>query len=221
MQIIVLLVYLVFPSLVLAQTDATAAATLSSVDIQRFIIAKDYFSTILASQTTIFSLIIATLLALNFLYQTHINKEEIKKEVEKQMQVIKTSLNEELLQNQNISIKEIKERLDHVDSEINILKGEVFRAMATFWDSQKLFSAAFIWWVRASYYGSLIGDETMTRNHLGSARRSVERISYWDLDPKYMSEVEDLLSKFGALYKIEVDTLYDAIKIAFTKKISK
>lgn len=201
--------------------NSTGSASLQE-EIQKFSIAKDYFSDILSSQLQIFSLILVALLAINWLYQRKVTKDEIKEEVGKQINAIKKELNDELDLKQKALVDVITGRLNQGDIDINLLRGEVYRSMAQFWDSQSSFSTAFIWWTRAAFYFSLIKDENMARMCLGAAKRSVERVgSGYELGADIMGESQRLISLIdNNVYRVEKDLLYEALKIALNKGLS-
>jgi len=198
--------------------NSTQSASLQE-EVLKFSIAQDYFSDILNSQITIFSVIVAIFLAINWIYQRRVAKEEIKKEVKEQIRSIKKELNDDLAEKQKALIGVITERLNQGDVEINLLRGEVYRSMAQFWDSQSSFSTAFIWWTRAAFYFSLVKDENMARISLGAAKRSVERVgSGYELGANIMGEAQRLISLIdNNIYRVEKELLYEALKVALSK----
>jgi hypothetical protein len=103
------------------------------------------------------------------------------------------------------------------------LRGEVYRTLGQFWDSEKKYSTAFIWWIRAAYDLSLAGEEALTRIALSSAKESVEKVeSSYALDYDIIGEYQHLFSEISdKTYKIEKDMLDKAIKNALDKKILK
>ena len=101
------------------------------------------------------------------------------------------------------------------------LRGEVYRTLGQFWDSQKNFATAFIWWIRAAHQYSRVKDEDMTRIALGNTKESVEKIQFaTQLDYKLIGEYQRLFAEIDdKIYKIEKDLLDKAIKDALNKKI--
>jgi tetratricopeptide (TPR) repeat protein len=181
--------------------------------ISDFQIAENYFSDILNAQLTIFSLIVAAIVALYFFFNWKISKDQIKKETVEAIKEIKNEIRKEFEEkNKNIT--------ENIAAEMTILRGEIYRTLGQYWDSQKSFTTAFIWWIRAAYNFASAGDENMTRISLSSAKESVEKIQYaTQLDYKLIGEYQRLFSKIDdKIYKIEKDLLDKAIKKILTKK---
>jgi len=201
--------------------NGTQSASLQEETL-KFSIAKDYFSDILSSQLAIFSAIVAGLLVLNWIYQKNVTKEEVKKKVDEQIEVVKKELSDDLNQRQKALVDSITERLNQGDIDISLLRGEVYRSMALFWDSQKSYGSAFIWWTRAAFYFSLIKDENLTRISLGAARMAVDKVSSsYELGTDIMGESQRLISSIdNHVYKVEIDLLYESLKVALSKTVS-
>ena len=197
---------------------AIVATTSEIVD---FKIAENYFSDILNAQLVIFSVIVAALIAFYFLFNFKISKEQIRKEIEKISEDFKKAIQDE----NEAKIKELSENLakklvEHEDM-ITVLRGTVHRTLGQFWDSEKSYATAFIWWIRAAHNFSIAGEENLARLALGSARESVEKINFgYELNYDLIGEYQRLFAEINdKLYKIEKDLLDTAIKGTLSKKL--
>jgi len=198
--------------------------TTSTIELEKainnFQIAQNYFSDILNSQLIIFSIIVGALIAFYFLFNWKISKDQIKREVQEAIKEIKEKIREEFEEkNRQITENLARELIQHKE-EITILRGEISRQMAQFWDSEKSFSVAFIWWIRAAHHFARANDENMTRISLSSAKESVEKIIWgFELNYDLIGEYQRLFSQIDdKLYKLEKDLLDNAIKDALNRK---
>ncbi len=188
-----------------------------------FQIAQSYFSDILNSQLIIFSLIVTVVVAiivgLYFFFNKQVSKEQIKKEVKDGVKEIREEIRKEFEEkNEQIKNKFVTEISRH-DYDIMILRGEISRQMGQFWDSQKTYSTAFIWWIRAADNFARTKDEKMTRIALNSAKDAIEKIQYAsEINYDILGEYQRLFSEIDdGIYKIEKDSLDKAIKNALNK----
>lgn len=108
---------------------------------------------------------------------------------------------------------------DH-ENKIIFLQGSVYRALGEFWNSEKSYSVAFVWWIRAAHKFALVGDERLARISLGSARDSAEKIKYgYEIDD-VLGEYQGLISEIdNDIYKIEKELLDKEVKSALERKL--
>lgn len=195
---------------------------LDSLSIEKFEIAQSYFSDILNAQLVIFSLIVAALLGLSWLYNYRTSKNRIKDFVLEETNKVKKELHDNI----DIKVEEFKNSLDEAINaqkyDIRALRGEIYRTLGQFHDSQKDYNVAFIWWIRAAHNFSKCGDENITRISLGGAKESVEKVQYgFELDYRTIGEYQELIGEIDSVkYKIEKEMLEKAIKNVLEKKTS-
>lgn len=184
---------------------------------------QTYFSDILNAQLVIFSLIVAVVVALYFLFNYRISRNHIEREVKKATDEFKKAILEEHeTQNKQIMEKLTENYAKHENS-IAILRGEVYRTLGLFWTSEKSHASAFIWWIRAAHAYAVGRDEDMTRIALGSAKESVEKVSdAYQLVADIIGEFQRLIAEIDEkIYKIEKDLLDKALKDALNRKPQK
>jgi hypothetical protein len=209
-------------SLPIAYVQSSTSATDLENVINEFKIAQNYFSDILNSQLIIFSIIVGALVALYFLFNWKISKEYIKSEVKEGVKETKEEIKKEFEDKNKQLAKDLKNDLIRHESEITILRGEICRQMGQFWDSEKNFSVAFIWWIRGANNFAHGGDEDMTRICLSSTKNSVEKIKYgYELNYDIIGEYQRLFAGIDDKnYKIEKDLLDKAVKDTLDKKLT-
>ena len=169
------------------------------------------------AQLVIFSLIVAVIVGLSYLISYRVSKEEIKKEVELKVdgEIKKIERKEKDL------VGQIAESLEDQKSEIRSLRSTIYRTLGQFWDSEKSYSTAFIWWIRAAHSYSKVEDEELTRICLSNARDSVSKIEYaFQLDTNLVGEFQNLFADIDdGKYKIEKDLLSLAVKNKLTQQL--
>lgn len=197
------------------------AGTTTDNTITEYKIAENYFSDILNAQLVIFSIIVGVIVALYFFFNYKISKTQIKKEVSDVFDEFKNDINTANEENTKVLADNLASQLAQHESMITSLRGEVYRTLGQFWDSEKSFSTAFIWWIRAAYQFSQAGEETLVRLALSSAKDSVERIALgFELNYDLIGEYQRLFSEINdKMYKIEKDLLDKAIKDALNRKL--
>lgn len=132
-------------------------------------------------------------------------EDELRKEIEAQVVNAKKEAQDGLLQ--------------HEDA-IGTLRGQVYRTLGQFWDSQYVYSTAFIWWIRAVAEFVQVGNEKMARLALEASAQSAKSIeSGTDLNYKLIGEYQRLFAGIpDSQYKIEKDLLDREIKGALERK---
>ncbi len=193
--------------------------------VESFGIAENYFSDILAFQLAVFSIVILVLLGLYFFFNWKIQKDQIESEVKAGIEKLTDSLKKEVSEKFEGENKRIETQLtsDFVkhEGEIKILRAEIYRSMGQFWDSQKSYATAFLWWFRAACEFASTTDEKMTRISLESAKESLNKVPYsFHLTTQIIGEYQRLLPmvddvKFG----IEKELLKDTFKKVLAKDI--
>jgi hypothetical protein len=186
--------------------------------VDQFQIAQNYFSSIIGVQTAIFSLIVAAIVTLYFLFNWKISRDYIKAEMETNFSKLKEK-----------SDKEFNEKMENLQSifstgmaqhevAISRLSGSNYRALGYFFDSEKQYSTAFIWWFRAAHEFSKVPQDNLTRICLSGAKNSIERVKYgFELNTDTIGEYQKLLPDISDVYKIEKDMLDKAFKTTLTK----
>lgn len=200
-------------------TYAQVATTTGDL-MTEFRIAENYFSDILNAQLVIFSLIVAIIVALYFVFNWKISKEQIKNEVEESIKNIEEKFNKEFEEKSKMITQNFAQELVDHENMITSLRGEVYRTLGQFWDSEKKYSTAFIWWIRAAHSLSMAGEEAIARIALSSAKESVEKIKWgFELNYDLIGEYQRLFAGIDdKIYKIEKDLLDKAIKDTLSRK---
>jgi|SRR3990167_6088433 len=187
----------------------------------KFQISQNYFSDILNAQLVIFAVIVGALAVFSWIFQYRISKGTIKKEVVRATKHLRKKMNQRYGRNLKKLDTQISERFLGLESNVGVTKGEVYRSMGLFWDSQKSYSVAFIWWIRAAYEFFMIVDESLTRICLNNAQASVSKITSVAQITDSIGEYQKTTSKIdGKLYKMEKDQLDSAVKAALEKTIT-
>lgn len=186
-----------------------------------FKVAEGYFSHILNAQLTIFVLIVSILSALSIYLQYRMTKGQINKEVLKSTKVMRKNIKKDFKNNMLLLDKKISEHFESLEIDIANTRGNTYRSLALFWDNQKSYAVAFIWWVRAASLFAKAYSENMVKISLGGARQSMSLIgSATDITPADISEYEKLMSEIDdKLYKTEKSSLDETMKRTLTKKI--
>lgn len=197
-------------------------ATSSENLIKEFKIAENYFSDILNAQLVIFSLIVAAIVSLYFLFYYRVSRAQIKNEVERVIDELKKKIEDENKQKIKILTNSLASELVKHENQITFLRGQVYRTLGQFWDSEKKYSTAFIWWVRAANNFSKAGEERLTRLALESAKESVEKVKFgFELNFDLIGEYQRLFAEIDdKIYKIEKDLLDKALKDALNRKLT-
>jgi len=199
-----------------------------TLEIEKFKIAQNYFSTILSTQTEIFVLIVTVLLVINYIYQRKVSESQIKEIVNSEKKGLEDSLKtyiDEALSGIKKDMENMRKSHEYITSGLeakyNYVRGEVYRSMALFWDSQKSFPIALLWWVRASDSFNKCAEDILTRNCLSSAANSASKVEYsFEIDANDSSEIQELLVRIdNERYKVEKEVLFDALKAALSKKL--
>ena len=177
-------------------------------------ISKEYFSHTLNTQVAIFSCIVSAIIiiivALSWLYNHKLWKQEIATEIEKKFkkEATKSEGRDEKFKN-----KLLEAFLDQKNDLIS-LRGEIYRGHGNLWLSQKNYSVAFIWWMRAAneYYTSK--TDNMVRLCLDSAKTSLEGIeNTYEITTDNIGESQQILNKLtDDSYKIEKEAILDILK---------
>ena len=202
------------------ETSTISSSTLLlQQSMEKFDIARDYFASILNAQLIIFSVIVGALVALYFLFNWKVSKDQIKKEVDAEVKRVKEDVladAKKQLQEQNA---ELTKSINDHSQEIAYVRGEVYRTLGEFWDSQERFPTAFIWWMRAAQK-FWKNNEKLARIALGSAKESVERIDKgYLLNSDLIGEFQKIMPEIDDVrYKIEKELLDKAIKDVLIKK---
>jgi len=202
-------------------TTITSLVTTDPEIIAEFRIAENYFSDILNAQLVIFSLVVAIIVALYFLFNWKISKEQIKNEVEESTKKIEEKFTKEFEKKSKLISENLASELVKHENMITSLRGEVYRTLGQFWDSEKQYNTAFIWWIRSAHNLALAGEENITRIALGSAKESVEKIKFgFELNYDLIGEYQRLFAEVDdKIYKIEKELLDKAIKDALNRKL--
>lgn len=186
--------------------------------IKSFGISESYFSDILGLQLTVFSIIVGVLVTLYFLFNWRVQKAQIESEIQQEIERIKKDLEKELLDKASKENKDIEEKLNRDllkhESDIGILRGEVYRSMALFWDNQNSFAIGFIWWLRSARAFASSLDDKMTRISLENTRISLGKIpSEEQLPPEFIGEYQELVPAISdSKFKLEKELLDKAMK---------
>lgn len=201
-----------------SSTASTTAALQQLAD--KVDISKDYFISILNGQLIIFSVIVGALVALYFLFNWRISKKQVKDEVEAEIKKLREEVLAESRKALEERSKEFTRSIETHSREITFVRASVYRTLGEFWDSQKNFSVAFLWWMRAANNFSKSDEDGLTRIALGSAKESVERIeNSYELDSNSIGEFQRIMGKIDKKkFKIEKELLDKALKDILTKK---
>lgn len=207
----------------ISSTMIAPAPMVSSAEVQRVIdhfqIAEGYFSNILEVQTAIFSIIVAALVTLYFLFNWKASKIQIEKASAAHFSAIKEQMYrefEEKMENlQNI----FSSRMEEQKRSIGYLSAQNYRTLGQFWDSEKNYSVSFIWWLRGAEQFSLVSDESLTRICLSGAKDAIERVSYgFEIRPDTVGEYQKIISELPSIYQMEKNLLDTEIKKTISKK---
>jgi hypothetical protein len=196
---------------------ATGTEIQSAID--HYTIAENYFSDILQAQTAIFSVIVAAIVALYFLFNWRASRVHVSREITKQIGQIR----EEFEKNFNEKIESLQEifftAISQHDTAIGEMRGQTYRTLGQFWESEGENSTAFTWWMRSTQAFALIKDARHTRIALDGAKRSVEAVKYgYELDLGSIGEYQKLIADVDDAYKIEKEMLDAAVKAAIERK---
>ncbi|OGH91786.1 MAG: hypothetical protein A2534_04650 [Candidatus Magasanikbacteria bacterium RIFOXYD2_FULL_39_9] len=193
-----------------------------------FTIAQGYFSDILNAQLVIFSLLVAGLVSLYFIFNYKISKSQVQK-IEESLQKkfnesvnkLKGDLRAELKLEIELYKKELQPVITKHENEILIVKGQAYRALAELWGSQKDYRASFAWWIRAADSFNSADSEALTRVCLSLAREVVEKIEYgFEISTDIVGEYQNVMKKIkNTNYKIEKELLEKALKATLDKKL--
>jgi len=181
---------------------------------------KDYFSDILNAQLVIFSLIVGAVIALYFLFNYKISKNQIASEISEYAIKTKQELIDDIEQKYKIITDNLASELAKHEELMNYLRGEVYRTLGQFWDSEKSYSIAFIWWMRASSNFALAGDEKLVRISLSSACKSAKKVSSkYELTTEIVGEYQTIFGDIDSkLYRIEKELLDKEVKDALVRE---
>lgn len=186
--------------------------------VDRFDVAQGFFSSIIGIQTAIFSAIVAILLALYFFFNQKVSREYIRAESGLQLLKLKEEIEEEFEQKTQKNHMELSELIAKQEHETVTLTGSVYRTLGQFWDSEKNYGVAFIWWIRAAHKFAQSDSEKLTRIALAAAKEAVERVMFaYELDTESVGEYQKLLPEIADTYKIEKDLLDLSIKEALKR----
>lgn len=175
-------------------------------------VAHDYFSDILNNQLIIFSVIVATMVGLQFYWSYRISKNKIAEEVGRQVKKVEHNLFEEYKKRVDALVEIAATSERKLNSKNRALQADIYRTMGHFFDSEKQYGVAFIWWMRAIENYVLVGEEKMTRTSLKWAKESVERISY-------SVEIESDIGEYQKILALLDDSLYRLEKAALDKEV--
>lgn len=187
--------------------------------IDQFQISQGYFSDIITAQTAIFSLIVAAIVALYFFFNQKTSKAYIKKEMDSYTKEIKEQSEKEFNEKMEKLQNNFSSGMAEHEKAIGRLTATNYRTLGQFWDSEKNYSTAFIWWFRGANQFAKVLDEKLARICLSGAKNALERIeSRLDLQPDTIGEYQKLLSEIPDSYKIEKDLIDQVIKNILQKK---
>ena len=189
--------------------------------LNNFSMAQNYFSDILNAQLVIFSLVVGALIALYFLFNYKISKNQIESEVSEHMIKIKKELHNDIEQKYKIATDNLASELVKHENMMDVLRGEVYRTLGQFWGKEKSYSTAFIWWMRAASNFALAGDEKLARISLDSAYKSVKSIPYkHELNTELIGEYQIILKDINSvIYRIEKELLDEEVKKALNREL--
>ncbi len=190
--------------------------------LQEFKIAQNYFSDILNAQLVTFSIIVGALIGLSWIFSHKVSEAAIHKEVKKKYDDLKIEMDKQSQTNYE-SLKGLLEtEVQLLKSELGLANASIYRTMGHFWDSQKSYSTAFIWWMRAAELFVQFDDESLARIALKSAKESLEKISYeYNLSIENRSEFQKIISLIkDDKYSIEKELLTDEFKKVLKKTFS-
>lgn len=198
-------------------SNLSSFETQSSVD--QFHIAQGYFSDILQAQTAIFSLIVAGLIAFYVFFNWRTSKSQIKKEADAHFLEVKEQIEKEFIEKMENLQTLFATGMSQQKNEIGKLTGQNYRTLGEFWDSEKKYSTAFIWWFRGAHQFALVSSESLARVCLSSAKESIERVAFaFELDTDTIGEYQKLILEIPDTYKIEKEMLDSAFKATLLKK---
>ncbi|MDD5068205.1 MAG: hypothetical protein PHS53_00755 [Candidatus Pacebacteria bacterium] len=208
-------------------TNSTSLSTLAtSSEVQhatdQFQIAQGYFSNILEAQTAIFSLIVGAIIAFYIFFNWKTSKEHIKKETDLHFVELRKQIQKDFDEKTENLESMFSTGMAQHDTAIGTLRGQTYRTLGQFWDSEKSYATAFLWWFRAASAFASVAEAPLTRICLTGAKRSIERVeSGFELRPDDIGEYQGLLTKIDDSYKIEKDLLDIALKAALVREIPK
>ena len=182
--------------------DSLAAALLETrQELERSRIAEGYFTTILNSQTTIFSVIVAVLVAVSWIFSFYRTKDLI---VE-QMRPVHARVAQIQAELSEASEKRIDSEMQEVRNEIANLHAALSRAFASMFEKRP--GVSFIWWLRAaSEYTE--DQREMISSALDSAHSAVLQLVYKHDLSTQMAEIEQRLSGIDLnKHRVAVDAI--------------
>ncbi len=180
--------------------------------ITEFKIAEGYFSTILNSQLVIFSLIVGALIGLSWIFTYKVSESSIKKEVKRYFDELKIDLDKKYEKNKEELKNHIESQSKDIQYELNVVKAQIYRTLGQFWDSEKSYLVAFIWWMRAADYFCIADQDELARIALDKAKSSIEQITAPNrITSKDKGEFQEIMSRIDEKkYQIEKDLLKEA-----------
>lgn len=187
--------------------------------VDQFQISQGYFSSIIQIQTAIFSLIVAAIVALYFFFNQKTSKEYIKREMDIYFKKLKEQSDIEFNNKMTSLESTYLAGMAQHETAIGRLTAFNYRTLGQFWDSEKNYSTAFIWWFRGAHQFAKISNEKLARICLSAAKESIERVQYgFELDTDIIGEYQKLLLEISDSYKIEKDLIDKTLKETLIKK---
>ncbi|HCX38870.1 MAG TPA: hypothetical protein DHS36_01225 [Candidatus Veblenbacteria bacterium] len=198
---------------------------------ENFQIAQSYFSDILNETVVIFSLIVAAivtiLVSLYFLFNWKVSQRQIHSEVDKAIATAKNEIlsiiaefKEQINKEGKESQQRIADDLKKHEQMLTYLRGEICRQMGLFWESEKSYNVAFIWFLRAANYFASSDEESLARTHFNFAVRMLNKVEggKFSLDPNIVGEYQSMLEGIDdKKYRLEKQMLEDTIKVLLSK----
>lgn len=176
--------------------------------------AHNYFS----DQLVIFSVIVATMVGLQFYWSYRISTDKIKEEVEKRVKLAEQKLIDDYKKRFDLLVEIASNSEKDLNQQNKSLQADIYRTMGHFFDSEKSFSVSFIWWIRAALNYSLVQDEKLVRITLNNAVKSAENIKYKFEIENNMGEFQEVMSLLDdSKYKLEKELLQEVVKSIFHK----
>lgn len=171
------------------------------LDLQTVKISKDFFSSVLSTQTIIFSTIVFILLAFSWF----ISRREMKNFIKSEMEDIE----------KEIDLK-INDKFSQYEVKIIGLEASIYRAFASLHEDNPIVS--YRWWLRASDKFNRYGDPKMLRMCLNNTIEALKKLNYkYEIEGE-MEEIENLLSPIdNTKYNIEISAINKEIKRIFEK----
>lgn len=179
--------------------------------------AHNYFS----DQLIIFSVIVATMVGLQFYWSYRISKNKIKEEIDKQVKQVEKRLFEEYKKKVDFLVEVASASERKLSNQMQSLQAGIYRTMGHFFDSEKSYRVSFVWWIRAAGIYVSVDDEKLARIALNNATNSLENIKYSYEINDHIGEYQNIISSIDdSKYGIEKSVLNEAVKKILQNKFS-